>query len=52
MLAVLRDKQLRSSDPGIAAFLESVASDVMDKHINDTDFPGRMRDKARALLLK
>ena len=52
VLAALREKQLRSPDPEVAAFLKSVASDVMDKHANDADFPERMRDKARALLLK
>jgi hypothetical protein len=52
VLAALREKQLRSPDPEIAAFLKSVAVDVMDKHANDAVFPERMRDKARALLLK
>ena len=45
-------KRLCSPDPEVAAFLESVAVDVMDKHANDADFPERMRDKARELLLK
>ena len=52
VLAALREKQLQAPDPEVAAFLESVAVDVMDKHANDADFPERMRDKARELLLK
>lgn len=52
VLAALREKQLRSPDPEVAAFLKSVAVDVMDKHANEAVFPERMRDKARALLLK
>ena len=51
MLEALKVRNAKAGDPEVAAFLESTAAEVMDRHPNDAALPDRMREKARNLLV-
>ena len=51
-IAALREKNKTANDPEIAAFLKSAAGDVLVRHVGDSRFPDRVRDRARELLAR
>lgn len=49
-IAALRERNKKVNDPEVAAFLKSAADDVLVRHVNDSRFPDRVRDRAREFL--